>query len=243
MSELPKYATFERINNKIPCGGFSLLGGGIKDKQINTMTLEQLRAVNKAATSQDAGFSQFLLLDGTCFSSLVSSMETKASVENMRFHVIDYLDFIDMNQKFEDFQGKLDAEEIYFDDDEEGDVLALDYFYKNYIPQYYNTGKVMTAFDVCDLFAAPVGFKTTSLYTNSNKVDGVQKNINRIISVFYDGDGTDSVMEIASGETLVNSIIITMPITINRFLDSVDPTFDGFVFTPTTNYYHPAQGK
>lgn len=243
MAEQSKYATFERINNKIPCGGFSLLGGGIKDKQINTMTLEQLRAVNQAATGQDAGFSQFLFLDGTCISSFASSMETKMSVENMRFHVIDYLDFIDMNQKFEDFQGKVDAEEIYFDDDEEGNVLALEYFYKNYIPQYYNTGKVMTAFDICDLFAAPVGFKTTSLYTNSADVDAVQENINKTVSAFYGGDENDSVMKIASGEMRACIVTSTMPITIAKSLDDVSSSFNGFVFTPTTNYYHPAQGK
>ena len=160
--------SYELIDNKIPCGGFNLLGGGVKGRNIESKELQNLFL----------GYYQDLRGDKTVIPQRLLTLnfedyvkilpilrnppsETKVVATNLRFTCWDYYDFL----QFKNRTMKVQSVEEYYS------VLgkALN-------------GNIITLCDIANLYTKELGIKTVPRVDEENNMDIF---VNSILTQYY----------------------------------------------------------
>lgn len=237
------HLTYKLVDNKIPCGGFNLLGGGIKGKDISFV-----RRFNGLAVSKQQGQCIHLLfLNGNDFIKIVEGMEKSQTevvppIDNIRLFEIDYTDLISYQINFIDF-----VQQFHPTDD----ISAIRYFYNHFVPQYAgNNGKAMNLYDICNWYSLPLGFTVTGTYTSTDQIPyaDVYQNIDHILEGFYDLGSDDILSMIKESTALVDfkgNTFMDLNIFLNQSYSDFDSasTTSALVFTPEGNrFYFPRKG-
>lgn len=235
--------SYKLVDNKIPCGGFNLLGGAVKGKDISFV-----RKLNGIAL-QDAQLIHPLFLNGNDFIKIVEGMKKSKTgavppIDNIRLFEIDYTDLISYQINFTDF-----VQQFHPTDD----ISGIRYFYNHFIPQYAgNNGKAMNLYDICNWYSLPLGFTVTGIYTSTDQIPyaHIYQNIDYILASFYDL-GSDDILSMIEKSTVVHCGEIT-PVNIKILLEQSYPdsnpapastTTSALVFTPEGNrFYFPRKG-
>lgn len=185
MAESSFHLTYKLVDNKIPCGGFNLLGGDIKGKNISFVRQLNGLAVNK---EEKRRMRPLLLNENDCIKITEglkkSQTEVVPPIDNIRLFETDYTDLISYQINFIDCEQQILSGEIFFDDD----INAARYFYNHFVPQYAgNNGKAMNLYDICNWYSLPLGFTVTGIYTSTDQTPyaNVYQNIDHILEGFY----------------------------------------------------------
>ena len=185
MAESSFHLTYKLVDNKIPCGGFNLLGGGIKGKNISFVRQLNGLAVDK---EEERRIHPLLLNENDCIKITEglkkSQTEVVPPIDNIRLFETDYTDLISYQINFIDCEQQILSGEIFFDDD----INAARYFYNHFVPQYAgNNGKAMNLYDICNWYSLPLGFTVTGIYTSTDQTPyaNVYQNIDHILEEFY----------------------------------------------------------
>lgn len=232
--------TYKLVDNKIPCGGFNLLGGGIKGKDISLVRRFNGLAVNKL----EGQYFHLLFLNGNDFIKIVENMEKPHTevvpfIDNIRLFEIDYTDFISYQINFIDFVQQLHPTD---------EISAIRYFYNHFVPQYAgNNGKAMNLYDICNWYSLPLGFTVTGIYTSTDQIPyvDVYQNIDHILEGFYDLGSDDILSMIKESTALVDSkgsFFADLEILLEQsYPDSnSSATTSKLIFTPEGNrFYFP----
>lgn len=249
MASSPFNLTYKLVDNKIPCGGFNLLGGGIKGKDISFV-----RQLNGLAVGKQRGqYFHLLFLNGNDFIKIVEDMEKSQTevvppIDNIRLFEIDYTDLISYQINFTDFEEQVRSGEIFVNDD----ISAIRYFFNHFVPQYAgNNGKAMNLYDICNWYSLPLGFTVTGTYTSTDQTPYayVYQDIDHVLEGFYDLGSGDILSMIKESTALVDSdgsIFADLEILLEQSYPDSNPssaTTSTLIFTPEGNrLYFPGKG-
>lgn len=204
MAESSFHLTYKLVDNKIPCGGFNLLGGDIKGKNISFVQQLNGLAVNK---EEKRRMRPLLLNENDCIKITEglkkSQTEVVPPIDNIRLFETDYTDLISYQINFIDCEQQILSGEIFFDDD----INAARYFYNHFVPQYAgNNGKAMNLYDICNWYSLPLGFTVTGIYTSTDQTPyaKVYQNIDHILEGFYSFGSGDILSMIEKRTALVD---------------------------------------
>lgn len=243
--------TYKLVDNKIPCGGFNLLGGDIKGKDISFV-----QRFNGLAVSKEEKRRTHLLLlnENDCIKIIEgenkSQTEAVPPIDNIRLFETDYTDLISYQINYIDFEQQGRSGEIFFNDD----ISGVRYFFNHFVPQYAgNNGKAMNLYDICNWYSLPLGFAVTGIYTSTDQTPyaGVYQNIDHILEGFYAGGAGDILSMIAKHTALVNftgATFMKLEILLEQSYPDSNPapassTTSALVFTPEGNrFYFPTKG-
>ena len=239
--------TYKLVDNKIPCGGFNLLGGGIKGKDISFV-----RQFNGLAIDKEEGRIHLLLLNENDCIKIMEGMkksqtEVVPPIDNIRLFEIDYTDLISYQINFIDFEQQASSGEIFVDDD----INGVRYFFNHFVPQYAgNNGKAMNLYDICNWYSLPLGFTVTGIYTSTDQIPyaNVYQNIDHILEGFY-GSGPDDILSMIKESTVLVNFEAIHPMNTKIILEQSYPdsnsipvttTTSALIFTPEGNrFYFP----
>ena len=242
MAESSFHLMYKLVDNKIPCGGFNLLGGGIKGKDISFV-----RQLNAIALGDDGQHIHPLFLNENDFIKIVEGMEKSQTevvppIDNIRLFEIDYTDFISYQINFTDFVQQFHPTDI---------ISGVRYFYNHFVPQYAgNSGKAMNLYDICNWYSLPLGFTVTGIYTSTDQTPyaDVYRNIDYILKSFYNL-GSDDILSMIKESTVLVNFEVIPPMNTKIILDQSYPdsnsapvttTTSALIFTPEGNrFYFP----
>ena len=204
MAESSFHLTYKLVDNKIPCGGFNLLGGDIKGKNISFARQLNGLAVDK----EEERRIHPLLLNENDYIKITEGLEKSQTevvppIDNIRLFETDYTDLISYQINFIDCEQQILSGEIFFDDD----INAARYFYNHFVPQYAgNNGKAMNLYDICNWYSLPLGFTVTGIYTSTDQTPyaKVYQNIDHILEGFYSFGSGDILSMIEKRTALVD---------------------------------------
>ena len=160
--------SFELIDNKIPCGGFNLLGGCVKGRSIESKESQSLifslytdDRTDKSVTPQ-----RLLVLNWEDYVKISPILqnppsETKVVASNLRFTCWDYYDYLQLSFKIKNGM-----------DDDELDSL----FNKA------TNGNIVTMYDIANLYTKELGIKTVPWNGEINLTDIV---VEQILKQYY----------------------------------------------------------
>ena len=245
------HLTYKLVDNKIPCGGFNLLGGGIKGKDISLVRQLNGIAVNK---EEERRIHLLLLNENDCIKIMEgmekSHTEAVPPIDNIRLFEIDYTDLISYQINFIDF-----VQQFHLADEDEIDLIsALRYFYNHCVPQYAgNNGKAMNLYDICNWYSLPLGFTVTGIYTSTDQTPYAQvyQNIDHILEGFYSFGPGDILSMIEKRTALVDfegAHFLNLEILLAQSYPDSNPvpassTTSALIFTPEGNrFYFPTAG-
>ena len=247
MAESSFHLTYKLVDNKIPCGGFNLLGGDIKGKNISFVRQLNGLAVNK---EEKRRMRPLLLNENDCIKITEglkkSQTEVVPPIDNIRLFETDYTDLISYQINFIDCEQQILSGEIFFDDD----INAARYFYNHFVPQYAgNNGKAMNLYDICNWYSLPLGFTVTGIYTSTDQTPyaNVYQNIDHILEGFYSFGSGDILSMIEKRTALVDlegTQFMNLEILLEQsYPDSnSSPTTPALIFTPEGNrFYFPTK--
>lgn len=243
--------TYKLVDNKIPCGGFNLLGGGIKGKDISFVRQLNGLAIDK---EEEQRIHLLLLNENDCIKIMEgmekSHTEVVPPIDNIRLFDIDYTDLISYQINFIDFQQQARSGEIFVDDD----INGVRYFFNHFVPQYAgNNGKAMNLYDICNWYSLPLGFTVTGIYTSTDQTPyaGVYQNIDHILEGFY-AFGPGDILSIIEKRTALVDFEGACFLNLDIFLEQSYPdsnpapassTTSALIFTPEGNrFYFPTKG-
>lgn len=250
MPNSPFNLTYKLVDNKIPCGGFNLLGGGIKGKDISFVRrLNGIALNNEQWSHPDDQSIHPLLLNGNDFIKILEGMEKSKTgvvppIDNIRLFEMDYTDLISYQINFIDFVQQLNLT------DEIDKISVIRYFYNHFVPQYAgNNGKAMNLYDICNWYSLPLGFTVTGIYTSTNQTPyaDVYRNIDHILAGFYDLGLSEILNIIENSTVLANLFQPIAPVDIKIFLAESYPdsnsssgttTTSELIFTPEGNRFY-----
>lgn len=145
MAENPIFS-FELIDNKIPCGGFNLLGGGVKGRNIESKESQSLifslytdNRTDKSVTPQ-----RLLVLNWEDYAKIRPILqnlpsETKVVASNLRFSCWNYYDYLQLVNRLMKAQSAEEGESIY---------------------NRATNGNIVTLYDIANLYTKELGIKT-----------------------------------------------------------------------------------
>ena len=204
MAESSFHLTYKLVDNKIPCGGFNLLGGDIKGKNISFVRQLNGLAVDK---EEERRIHPLLLNENDCIKITEGMKKSRTEVvppiDNIRLFEIDYTDLISYQINLIDFEQQIRSGEIFFDDD----INGVRYFFNHFVPQYAgNSGKAMNLYDICNWYSLPLGFTVTGIYTSTDQTPyaKVYQNIDHILEGFYSFGSGDILSMIEKRTALVD---------------------------------------
>ena len=167
--------SYELIDNKIPCGGFNLLGGSVKGRSIESKESQSLifslyrdDRTDKSVTPQ-----RLLILN---YEDLVKinpilqnpPSETKVVASNLRFTCWNYYDYL---QWFNRFTKAMKAQS-----EEEAELIC----------NKATNGNIVTLYDIANLYTKELGIKTVPKNDEGNVIDSFAK---RILKQYYQQTG------------------------------------------------------
>ena len=160
--------SYELIDNKIPCGGFNLLGGGVKGRNIESkesqsliFSLYQDDRTDKSVTPQ-----RLLVLNYEDFDKINPILqnppsETKVVASNLRFTCWDYYDFLQFLNRFMKAQSNEELESIL---------------------NKATNGNIVTLCDIANLYTKELGIKTVPKNDKGNVID---RSVEQILQQYY----------------------------------------------------------
>lgn len=244
MPQQTLFLTCELVDNKIPCGGFNLLGGGIKGKDISLV--RQLNGLAMGASRQQ--YIHPLFLNENDYIKVVEGMEKSKTevvppIDNIRLFETDYTDLISYGINLTDLEKQMKSGEIFLNSYQE----IIHHLYNYSLPQYAgNNGKAMNMYDICNWYTLPLGFITTGTYTLDDQplYVGAYRSINYILTSFYQTDNIFKTIEASTG--LINTIFgdfMTVEISLRPSYPDSDsiPTTQTLIFTPEGNRFYFAK--
>lgn len=138
--------SYELIDNKIPCGGFNLLGGGVKGRNIESKESQSLIFSVYADDRTDKTVSpqRLLVLNWEDYVKIKPILqnppsETKVVASNLRFTCWNYYDYLQLVFKAKEGM----------DDDELGSLFNK-----------ATNGNIVTMYDIANLYTKELGIKT-----------------------------------------------------------------------------------
>ena len=162
--------SYELIDNKIPCGGFNLLGGGVKGRNIESKESQSLivSLYTDTRTDQSVTPQRLLELNWEDYQRILPILqnppsETKVVASNLRFTCLNYYDYL---QRLNRISMAHSDEEIDF------------MFSKEAI-----NGNIITLCDIANLYTKELGIKTVPC--NNYPLD---KTVNKILTQYYQLD-------------------------------------------------------
>ena len=160
--------SYELIDNKIPCGGFNLLGGGVKGRNIESkesqsliFSLYQDDRTDKSVTPQ-----RLLVLNYEDFDKINPILqnppsETKVVASNLRFTCWDYYDYLQFLNRFMKAQSNEELESIL---------------------NKATNGNIVTLCDIANLYTKELGIKTVPKNDKGNVID---RSVEQILQQYY----------------------------------------------------------
>lgn len=165
--------SFELIDNKIPCGGFNLLGGGVKGRNIESKESQSLifSLYTDDRTDQSVAPQRLLVLnyeDNVKINPILQNppSDTKVVASNLRFTCLNYYDYLQMLSKIKEGM--------------DNDELA------SWLNKATN-GNIVTLYDIANLYTKELGIKTVPKNDEGNVIDSFAK---LILKQYYRQTGT-----------------------------------------------------
>ena len=165
--------SFELIDNKIPCGGFNLLGGGVKGRNIESKESQSLifSLYKDDRTDKSVSPQRLLILN---YEDLVKinpilqnpPSETKVVASNLRFTCWNYYDYLQWANRFV----KVQSEE-----------------YAPILNRIVTNGNIVTMYDIANLYTKELGIKTVPWKDEVYSIDSI---VNKILRQYYQQEGT-----------------------------------------------------
>ena len=152
--------SYELIVNKIPCGGFNLLGGGVKGRNIESKESQSLifsayidNRTDKSVTPQ-----RLLMLNWEDYVKIKPILqnppsETKVVASNLRFTCWDYYDYLQFVNRFTKAMKAQSEEEAEF------------------ICNKATNGNIVTMYDIANLYTKELGIKKVPRNVKTNPID------------------------------------------------------------------------
>lgn len=160
--------SFELIDNKIPCGGFNLLGGGVKGRNIESKEAQSLILACYRDLREDKTVipQRLLTLNFEDYVKILPILrnppsEMKVVASNLRFTCWDYYDFL----QFKNRTMKVQSVEEYYS--VFGKAL---------------NGNIITLCDIANLYTKELGIKTVPRVDEENDMDIF---VNSILTQYY----------------------------------------------------------
>lgn len=160
--------SFELIDNKIPCGGFNLLGGGVKGRNIESKESQSLifSVYTDDRTDQSVTPQRLLVLNYEDFVKINPILhnppsDTKVVASNLRFTCLNYYDYLQMLSKIKE---DMDHDEWAF------------WFNKA------TNGNIITLYDIANLYTKELGIKTVP---RNNKYNSTDSYVEQILKQYY----------------------------------------------------------
>ena len=163
--------SYELIDNKIPCGGFNLLGGSVKGKNIESKEAQSLifslyadDRTDKSVTPQ-----RLLVLNYEDYNRILPILrnppsEEKVVATNLRFSCRNYYDYLQILNRF-----------IMAHSAEEMRLI---------LSKVTTNGNIITSCDIANLYTKELGIKTVPW--NDCPLDNTA---NKILTRYYQVDG------------------------------------------------------
>lgn len=138
--------SYELIDNKIPCGGFNLLGGGVKGRSIESKESQSLifSLYEDDRTDKSVSPQRLLMLNFEDYVKIKPILqrpprETKVVASNLRFTYWNYYDYLQSQTR----STKAQSEEEYY----------------SMLGKTAN-GNIVTLYDIANLYTKELGIKT-----------------------------------------------------------------------------------
>lgn len=149
--------SYELIDNKIPCGGFNLLGGGVKGRNIESKESQSLifSLYEDDRTDKSVSPQRLLVLnyeDDVKIKPVLQNppSETKVVASNLRFTCWNYYDYLQWFNRFTKAQSEEEAE---------------------FICNKATNGNIVTLYDIANLYTKELGIKTVPKNDEGNVID------------------------------------------------------------------------
>lgn len=159
--------SYELIDNKIPCGGFNLLGGGVKGRSIESKESQSLIFSLYEDDRADKSVSPQRLLvlnyeDLVKIKPILQNppSETKVVASNLRFTCWNYYDYL---QWFNRFMKAMKAMKVQSKEEAE------------FICNKATNGNIVTLYDIANLYTKELGIKTVPKNDEGNAIDSFVK--------------------------------------------------------------------
>ena len=163
--------SYELIDNKIPCGGFNLLGGGVKGRNIESKESQSLifSLYEDDRTDKSVPPERLLVLnyeDDVKIKPILQNppSETKVVASNLRFTCWNYYDYLQFLNRWTKAQSDEEYESIY---------------------NGAANGNIVTLYDIANLYTKELGIKTVP---NNDK--GIDSFVERILLQYYQQEGS-----------------------------------------------------
>lgn len=151
--------SYELIDNKIPCGGFNLLGGGVKGRSIESKESQSLifSLYTDGRTDQSVTPQRLLVLNYEDYVKIEPILqnppsETKVVASNLRFTCWNYYDYLQSQTRIMNTQ--IQSEEEYYS------VLGKT-----------TNGNIITLCDIANLYTKELGIKTVPRVDEETDMD------------------------------------------------------------------------
>ena len=165
--------SYELIDNKIPCGGFNLLGGGVKGRNIESKEAQSLifSVYQDDRTDQSVTPQRLLVLNWEDYVKINPILqnpprETKVVASNLRFTCWNYYDYLQLLSKIKEAK----------DVDEEASLSNK-----------VTNGNIVTLYDIANLYTKELGIKTVPRNDKGNLTDSL---VERILRQYYQQEGS-----------------------------------------------------
>ena len=152
--------SYELIDNKIPCGGFNLLGGGVKGRNIESKESQSLifSLYEDDRTDKSVPPERLLVLnyeDDVKIKPILQNppSETKVVASNLRFTCWNYYDYLQWFNRFTKAMKAQSEEEAEF------------------ICNKATNGNIVTLYDIANLYTKELGIKTVPKNDEGNVID------------------------------------------------------------------------
>ena len=168
--------SFELIDNKIPCGGFNLLGGGVKGRNIESKESQSLifPLYEDDRTDKSVPPERLLVLnyeDHVKIDPILQNppSETKVVASNLRFTCWDYYDYLQFTNRFTKAMKAQSEEEAEF------------------ICNKATNGNIVTLYDIANLYTKELGIKTVPRNDEGNSIHSF---VEQILQQYYQQEGS-----------------------------------------------------
>ena len=158
MNNMAALFSYELIDNKIPCGGFNLLGGGVKGRNIESKESQSLifSLYKDDRIDQSVSPQRLLILNYEDYVKINPILqnppsETKVVASNLRFTCWDYYDYLQSQTRIM----KAQSEEEYYS------MLSK-----------MTNGNIITLCDIANLYTKELGIKTVPKNDEGNVITG-----------------------------------------------------------------------
>lgn len=160
--------SYELVDNKIPCGGFNLLGGGVKGRSIESKESQSLifslyedDRVDKTVSPQ-----RLLVLNYEDLVKIVPILknppsDTKVVATNLRFTRWNYYDYLQLANRYAKAQSDEEYESMH---------------------NGATNGNIVTLYDIANLYTKELGIKTVP---KNDKGDLINSFVEQILQQYY----------------------------------------------------------